>query len=351
MKTKPGQIIKCVLLLFLLFVVQPARGQFVEISAEIDFSSYRSDRTNDEATANRRTISVLCVTSTNTWIIEHDWIVNAASKWLFDGTNVYRSTQITKRLPQEQEDNLRRVGGFATAPFESARSNITVNIWPSPDGNPLGDEGVNIPWLAFCSGPYLKREGRLIPLLSDNLRHTPDRYAYTDRTETFADAFGLPRSIDLFLSRSLYLTSAEGFYKGWGTRYLPYVKAAVTNLPEAALMFHYSVTATTNFLSWTFPLRFEFFQKPRSFVQNGDWFKHGVGTLKTIREVAAPTGVFDPGLHQSVVDWRFTDEASGADANIYSWSNPFPPRKDDPALQEKFKERIEQARRHKESAK
>ena len=65
-------------------------------------------------------------------------------------------------------------------------------------------ETVNIAWLAFCSGPYLRREGRLIPLVCDEGRHTPDRYAYTDETEVFPDAFGLPRSVNLFMSRACY---------------------------------------------------------------------------------------------------------------------------------------------------
>jgi hypothetical protein len=111
------------------------------------------------------------------------------------------------------------------------------------------------------------------------------------------------------------------------------------------------VTATTNFLSWTLPLRFEFFQKGRDFVQNGDIFRRGVGTLKSLREAAAPKNVFDPSLQQTILDWRFRDEATGMDANIYPWSKASVPKTEDPALQDKFKARVEQARRHKESAK
>ena len=276
--------------------------------------------------------------------------MNAASKWFYDGTNVYESIQVTRPLPQETQDRMKRAGGLATAPFETARSNLTINIWPSPDGNPLGDEGVNIAWLAFCSGTYLKREGRLIPLPAKILRHTPDRYAYTDQTSTFQDAFGLPRSVELFLSKTLYLSSVEDFYKGWGSRYLEWMKGNVTNLQEGALTFHYSVTATTNFLSWTLPLRFEFSQKGRAFIQNGDWIRRGVGTVKSMRETAAPADLFDPSMQQTIVDWRFRDEATGMDANVYTWTNAVVPQMRDPALQAKFKARVEQARRHKEDA-
>jgi len=129
------------------------------------------------------------------------------------------------------------------------------------------------------------------------------------------------------------------------------MKRAVTNLQEGALTFHYSVTATTNFLSWTFPLRFEFYQNGRDFIQNGAWFKRGVGTLKSMREVGAPKGVFDPRFQQSIVDWRFSDEATGMRGNIYSWSNTFVPQTQDPALQDQFKTRIEEARSHQDKAK
>jgi hypothetical protein len=56
-------------------------------------------------------------------------------------------------------------------------------------------------------------------------------------------------------------------------------------------------------------------------------------------------------MQQTIVDWRFHDEASGADANIYTWTNQFTPQMEDPVLQDKFKVRIEQARRHNGSTK
>jgi hypothetical protein len=235
-------------------------------------------------------------------------------------------------------------------PFEEARSNLTINIWLSADGHPLANQIVNLTWLAFCSPNYLARKDRLIPLPYDELRHTPDRYAYTDKTEVFPN-FGLPRTVDLFLSKDLYLSSIEGFYKGWGTHYLPWMRGNVTNLHEGAAMFHYAVNATTNFISRTFPLRFEFSQEGRSFIQNGDWFTRGTGTLKSIRKASAPKGLFNPKMQQTVVDWRFHDDETGMDANTYPWTKDSMPRTDDPALQEKFKKRVESMRRHKEQAK
>jgi hypothetical protein len=323
----------------------------VEISASIELTSYRSGETNEEVKAKSRLISSVCIAGTNSWRIEDDWVQRGLNKWFFDGTNIYESLQVVSPPSQEMQHNLERAGGPAMVPFETARSNLTINIWPSSDGHPMGDEMVNIEWLAFCSGPYLQRVGRVIPLPCEMLRHTPDRYAYTDRTEGFPDALGLPRSVDLFMSRERYLSSVEDFYKDWGVRYLEWMRRAVTNITEGALTFHYSVTETTNFLGWTFPLRFQFFQKGRDFLQNEGWFKQGAGTLKSIREVEAPKGLFNSLMQQTIVDGRFYDEASGVKGNLYTWTNQFTPQTGDPVLQAKFKVRVEKARRHNESAK
>jgi hypothetical protein len=92
-------------------------------------------------------------------------------------------------------------------------------------------------------------------------------------------------------------------------------------------------------------------QKGRDFVQNGGWFNQGVGRLKSIREVEGPRCLFDSKRQQTIVDWRFRDDASGTQANMYTWTNEFAPPMDDPLLQERFKVRVAQARRHNESAK
>jgi hypothetical protein len=273
------------------------------------------------------------------------------NKWFYDGTNLYESLQVTEPPPEELRNRSSGLIDFSMETFEASKSNLTINIWSSSNGHPMADSPENMLWLAFCSGQYLKREGRLILLPCDMGRHTPDRYAYTDKTEVFPDSLGLPRSMELFMSRKLYLSSVDDFYKVWGARYLPWMRAGVTNVPEGTLMFHYSVTATTNFLSCTFPLRFEFYQNGRNFLQNEGWFHKGVGTLKSIREAEPPHALFDTRLHQTIADWRFTDEATGVEGITYTWTNEFVPQTNDPALQEKFKAKVERVRRRQQSGK
>src|SRR5215831_10869777 len=131
------------LLLLLLAHPQLARAQFVEILSEIELISYRSKDTNAEANTKPRVISSVCVAGTNGWRIEDDWVQGGLNRWFYDGTNVYESLQVTRPMPQEMQERISRTSGLATVPFETARSNLTINIWPSPDGHPMGDEGIN----------------------------------------------------------------------------------------------------------------------------------------------------------------------------------------------------------------
>ena len=222
----------------------------MEIAAEIDLAGYRGGDTNAEANAKPRTISLVCIAGTNQWRIEHDWVQNALSAWHFDGTNVYSSSRITKAMSEEVRERIASASRLAMVPFDVEKSNVTIRIWPSLDGHPLGDPAVNIGWLAFCSGTYLKRDGRLIPLPVEELRHTRDRFAYTDKAETFDDDFGLPRTVNLFLSRELFVTSELEFDKEYffSDRYTTGIERRAASLPEGIQTFHYVVIESTNLL-------------------------------------------------------------------------------------------------------
>lgn len=302
------------ILCFLVHPVATAAQEYVEITGEIEVTSYPNGNTNDPPSSSSPwRITFVCVSGPKAWIVEHD----AESKWSFDGTNVYH-----------------RLGFPGNTP--------TVNIWESRDGHPMGYPGVNLAWLAFCSGSYLKREGRLIPLPDDILRHTPDRFAYTDKTETFTDEPGLPSRIDLFTSKSLYQASVDDFYgeRLSGRRYEEYTRNVVSNLQDGILTFHYAVTESTNFLGWRLPTKFEYFQKGRDYVQNGRWYHRGVGKVSSLRPTEAPTSPFVAGEKRTIVDWRFRDAPSGVNALTYASTNAFASPTSDRALQEKFAKRI-----------
>jgi hypothetical protein len=247
--------------------IEHQAAQFVEISAEIETFGYRLGDTNSIARAKPKTVHVVCVTGSKEWYIENDF--QERQKWFFDGTNVLCRTWPLAAPNASEEGNPK----------------IRKEVWESRDGHPLGHFGVNIPWLAFCSGIYLKREGRLIPLPAAVLRHCPDRFAYTDVTTTFADDLGLPRSLDLFSSQALFLKSHADWDKelSFGDRYTEWNRKTALKIQDGVLVFHYAVLESTNCLGRNFPTKFEFFQTGREYEENGNWFCQGTGRVKWIR--------------------------------------------------------------------
>jgi hypothetical protein len=247
--------------------VQSQAAEFVEISAEIETLGYRLGDANSIAKAKPRTVNVVCITGSDNWYIEDDF--QQREQWLFDGTSV----RCRRQMPPG-------TGG----------PKVMNQIWESTDGHPLGHFGVNIPWLAFCSGTYLKREGRMIPLPAAVLRHCPDRFAYTDVTTTLDNEPGLPKSIDLFSSPSLFLKSHTDWDKelSLGDRYTEWNKKTALKIQAGVLVFHYAVLESTQKLGRKFPTRFEFFQIGREYEQDGNWFCHGIGRVKSIRPSTRP---------------------------------------------------------------
>src|ERR1041385_1127207 len=177
--------------------------QFVEISVEIESHGYRLKDSEAISRAKPGTVHVTCVAGPNSWYIEED--SGRPKKWLWDGTNVTCKWQ-QSRLEAAYDPRPKK--------------------WESRDGRPMQHFSVNIPWLAFCSGTYLKGEGRMIPLPAALLEHCPDRFAYSNFTTTFPDELGLPRNIDLFSSSSLFLKSHTDWDKecGFGDRYTEWNK-------------------------------------------------------------------------------------------------------------------------------
>jgi hypothetical protein len=212
-------------LLCLLLPLLPAPAQFVDVTAEVEFTQWYSVRAKPDH------LVVRCVVGTNSWQMDGDFSHNAKTTYWFTGTNIIQHSVVTNQFKGD---------GFPSAPIRLP----TRRIYASVDGNPgtLSDclpDGSRrnsgpdqltalgrIAWLAFCSGPCLKRDGRLIFPPSDlwkELVYAPD--GFSDRTTVFQDAFGLPKNV------LLYTTNSQP-------------------------VLQYSVTASTNVLGWEFPLEF-----------------------------------------------------------------------------------------------
>jgi hypothetical protein len=310
----------------------------VDLSAEVELVSWVRKDTNGVPIEKRRVYTLQCVVGTNEWRIDSDFVSNANVADHFDGTNTYQRIQITRAPTGKLKD---RLMSSAEVPFEIAKSNVTINIFASLGGVPHGDLGVNIPWLAFCSGSYLKLPGRAVPLPTIS-PGAPDTFAYADKTEVFDDELGLPKRLDLFTSKAQYDRSV------WDERLMRLSRVERSRLnprhsfEDGILKFSYVVEESTNVLGWTFPMKFSFVTyQPRK----DKWEKSvaGTGRMTSIRESEQPRDLFEPGMATTIKDHRFRHETRMVESIVYSTTNAALLPIDDPVLQSKFQAKVARA--------
>ncbi|MEW6305079.1 MAG: hypothetical protein AB1705_16510 [Verrucomicrobiota bacterium] len=194
---------------------------YVEITVELDSEWHARTRTN----MHHRTVK--CVAGTNDWYISGDFSSNADIEYWLIGTNVAERTTITSSMYLAQaekviQDKLGRTQpGTPAISYPRAGEQYT-KIHPAPQGQPAGSGSANVVWLAFCSGNYLKGDGRQIPM---PVGPPSIAFGYSDKTTVFDDTFGLPKTVDL------YATNGQ-------------------------LVCEYEVLTATNFCGWNFPLKF-----------------------------------------------------------------------------------------------
>ena len=256
-------------------------GQYIEIKADLEIDDWDGSFFFDKighwpgydhppslftTNLNRR-----CVVGANTWMLESA-SANASVTYWFTGTNITEHSLVTSRLPDEVLKQMAQVSPLAiSAPAVGQQSTWTHE---SVDGNPgrpvrVADVmGLDLPakvcWLAFCSGPSLRREGRQIYPPSDFWKESALVYwGWSDHTEVFKDTLGLPKSINLFSTNNQSI-------------------------------FQYQVHMSTNVLGWNFPLEFYGVQ----YVPNGTntWkvaltFKGKVKSISPAAEPRVPPGV------------------------------------------------------------
>lgn len=211
---KPAQ--RLVLPLCLLFPLLCTAEQFVELTAEIDLTDwdwrFMSDQRNLPGSPSIFHASTVfhCVVGTNTWLVECGHGNGKTSYW-FTGTNIIEQTVAPNRKP------------------------FTV-VAASVDGNPgqpvrvadlmTFNATARICWLAFCSGPFLKRDGRQIFPPGDLWKESRlVDSGWSDKTTVFNDGLGLPKSINLVTANNQSI-------------------------------FQYQAHQSTNVLGWNFPLEF-----------------------------------------------------------------------------------------------
>jgi len=328
-------ILRVFCIVWLVARCSPAQAnRYVEITAEIETTTYRLAESTNAVAGERRVYTVVCTFGTNEWRVDNNFPLGGEEKWYYDGTNIYNGLRITQAATNQLHDKL--AAQAASLPFDKAKSNWTVYVSQTPHGHPLGNAGVNIPWLAFCSGTFLKQTDRIIPLPVATLRITPEGFGYVDKTEILPDELGLPQRVDLYTSDARMAAAVKSYNQDYGQQ----VERKTSLIADGSGKFHYEVTQSTNFGGWIIPVTFEFVQN--QFLASGDSLPRysGVGEVKAIREVSKPEGIFLPDMQQTVVDYRFRHPAKRISALIYPTTNSHVFPTNDARLQAQFEVRV-----------
>lgn len=214
--------------LCLICSAQISVAQFVELTAQIDINEWGAH--SMVAAQNFH-----LVVGTNSWRMDGDLCGNCEMTYWFTGDRIIEHTKNTKvpvtdGVELSQEESNRFLGSESTRVFEL------------PDGNPSFSWTARVPqglellgrigWLAFCSGPYLQREGRVVFPPSDEWRELINTKTFSDVTVRFKDSFGLPKLLELY----------------------------TTNSPKVQPVLQYRVMTSTNIMGWEFPLEFKMAQ-------------------------------------------------------------------------------------------
>ena len=310
--------------------------QYIEITTGIDVTWFYPDPTNaGRMVENTHHYTAVCTMGRSRWRIDHDFLKNGEASLMFDTTNVYQLTRETKPMDTAmaaklEELELDKKLGLDIEMFPEAYSNRFIDIWPGD--LPLNDVGANLPWLAFCSGHYLKKKGRVLPLLFNNIRYTPGAFACRDETSCSDDELGLPRSVDWKYSAAALAKSLDNPLLSRSDYMMKRYSLSGKGIKDGALRSRYTVLEWTNYSGRHIPTKFEHLQcAPHVEWSSNPWFK-AVGQVANIRHAPEPKSVFLLDTNQWVTDYRFRSSAKLIDFIHYRWPSNAIPSTSDPSL-------------------
>jgi hypothetical protein len=289
-----------VAVLFLMAWFSARAEQYVRISAEVETYEYRRGDTNN--ISGKATFLADCIVGLQHWRVDNNYSRNADVCWFFDGTNIINTSRISRALPPEVSQALRERFSLTPSMPEKTSSNSMFRVYSLAPGVPLGDVGVNIPWLAYCSGSYLKVADQRIPMpFTEFGGHSAA--ATSNPVVTFADDLGLPKAIE------------------------------IVSHPDHSPLLRYVVAVATNIGGWNVPLEFHLLQFQRT-QGGGTAVAYGAtGKVLSITPSEPPPSPLTANSRQTIVDYRFKDMAKGVDAIVYQFTNSVLWPTSNPALQ------------------
>ncbi len=289
-----------------------------------------------------------CVFGAEKWLIETHFSRSAVHTYYFNGATVYHLIKLVPNNSpeylkiQKQLDSLLPVHTKAREADAPEWESLTI----TRGSHPLSDFGASLPWLAFCSGPYLRSPDRLVPLPGAEIRHVAASFGFRDHTTTFPDPLGLPRELELAASANLLRKSPlhESLLRGGRTpSELKIALQPQVSYPDGFLTARYRVISHTNLNDWNVPTGFSYEQFiPRP---NGEHFRTltVLGQVTRIAPVEAPDFSLSTTQRYSVVDYRFRHKRKLVDAIHYAITNGLLLDEHTPRLQKLYETAVSRA--------
>jgi hypothetical protein len=247
MKTILSNILWCLVIIpWLLRAEEQGVPQFVEVTCKLE-ESHRPLNALDPETEVKKVYESRCIFGTNLWMIEGEFSSNAKQTWWCTGTNIIEETVMTKDSPERKPGAV----GIPFIPHHVGDRFTTIH--GHSESRPL--EGMaQLNWLAFCSGAFLKAEGRR---LQAPFRTAMRQDSFFDRTQVFKDTLSLPELIEI-------------------RRY------------DKNVVCYYEVKQSTNYAGWTIPTQFDFRQYRFHDEDATDLDLRVLGTVTSIRKTTEP---------------------------------------------------------------
>ena len=214
-RTKPRNTQRCVLwtwtinLVLCVSAIRPLTSRaadYTEIMVELN-STWRS-----RTLTNHHSVAATCIVGSSNWFFSGDFQKNAKVDYWLIGTNVVEYQTITSSMYVAQAKEFvseKILGEKPRSPmihsYPRAGETFTT-VHPSPRGQPAFHGAEGVVWLAFCSGNYLKRLDRQIPM---PVGPSSQAFGYGDKTVQFDDPPGLPKSMELFATNGILTCEYE----------------------------------------------------------------------------------------------------------------------------------------------
>jgi hypothetical protein len=303
----------------------------------MEFLEVQLSVTQTNFNAARQTIgrwSARCVFGTNKWLIESHFVPGQSNLYYFDGTTILKVTEIvggnTNQLPDRVQLLLPKNLRVSAAPSSHEWSFLAI----TPGEHPLDNFGANLPWLAFCSSSYIRKQARIIPLPGAVIRYIPEAFGFEDNTETFND-IGLPRKVEFLASSYLHFKARSDNSLIRGRMLAP---DDYPTLPNGFLRGQYSVLTHTNVDGWTIPTSFTYVQYEPDAAGRPALRLFAKGLVTSVRFAMEPALTLSTTKRYSTTDFRFRDIRKIVDEIHYSITNGQIQHISAPELQQLFQD-------------